>query len=335
MAWTTDDLVAAIKRRAQIPDANGSLTDADILELADEELQTTLVPMLTTAVEYYFVKQTDFALVANQSHYRIPPQVQAGTLTDVVLLDQNGEELVSIPQLPLADLASASFSANWGSPGSLQFCLQADQLILVPKQNASGYSVRLRYIRRLNRLTLVENCGKVTTVTADNPAPGRTLFTLDTVPTAFSTASTKYDFVQEVPNFDIWSESVSLANVVSGAAGTFDVDADSIPDQYTEALAAAASTDGAMIQTGYWCPEQSTCVVPIPDVLHPLLVGLGAAQVLRTLGDFQGSAIEAENAQKKMTRLAATFEPRTRARGMKIMSDSHPLRANRNRGWWG
>lgn len=331
MAWTTDDLVAAIKRRAQIPDANGALSDADILELADEELQTTLVPMLTTAVEYYFVKQVDFSIVANQTHYRIPPQVQAGTLTDVVLLDTNGEELVSLPQLPLANLASATSAANWGYPGSLQFCLQADQLILIPKQNASGYSVRLRYIRRLNRLTLVENCGKMTSVATSTPGAGRTQFTLDTVPTGFS--SGKIDLVQEVPNFDIWSESVTPANVVTGAAGTFDVDEDAIPAQYTAAIADTA--DGAMSQDGYWCPEQTTCIVPVPDVLHPLLVGLGTAQVLRSLGDFQGSAIEMENAMKKMTRLAATFEPRTRARGMKIISGSHPIRAGHNgSGWW-
>lgn len=333
MAWTTDDLVSAVKRRAQLPANNGKLDDNDIIDLANEEMHTVVVPMLATAREDYYVYDHDESLVVNQIEYRIPAQVLAGTLYDVIIVNQNSEETGNLAQIPLQDLPNYGAASASGFTGATMFAIKGDLLVLTSNPTQSGYTLRFRYIRRPSALTAVSNCGLVTSVLQDTPTTGRLEFTCDNVPTAFSGA--KLDLVQEVPNFGVWGGSVITDNIVTGASGTFDVAESDLASDYYDTVSAMLNNSGLLVQIGYWCPEQSTCVVPIPDVLHPLLVGLTAAQVLRTIGDFQGSAIEQENAQKKLARIMATFAPRTRTRGNRIIASSHPLRAGNYRRYFG
>ena len=46
MAFTTTELLASIKRRANIPTASGVFGDAELLSMATEELRSYIVPLV-------------------------------------------------------------------------------------------------------------------------------------------------------------------------------------------------------------------------------------------------------------------------------------------------
>ena len=53
VSYTTDNLVARIRRTTQMSDDNLKLSDADILEIADECVQSRLWPTLRSTIEEY------------------------------------------------------------------------------------------------------------------------------------------------------------------------------------------------------------------------------------------------------------------------------------------
>ena len=83
MAYTTTDLLAAIKRRAQLPDANGALTDADILALATPAMRTQIQPLIRSVREDYAVVSEVQTVVADQQQYPIPSRAEGGSVRDV------------------------------------------------------------------------------------------------------------------------------------------------------------------------------------------------------------------------------------------------------------
>ena len=52
--WTTDDLVAAVQRKAQSPSSGFQLTDAQILTIAFEETTKRFVPAIRGVREDFF-----------------------------------------------------------------------------------------------------------------------------------------------------------------------------------------------------------------------------------------------------------------------------------------
>lgn len=329
MAWTTDDLIDAVKRRAQLPEADGKLSDHDILDLASEELQTQVVPMITTAAEHYYIHEQPIPLVTGQNEYLIPAAVQAGTLYDIALLDQNGSSLGTLAEIPLSDLPWHSVGGE-GYPSVMAFALRGDKIVIVPTPTSSvPLTMNVRFIRRPNLLVPVASCAQVVSWLLDTPTPGRTEFTTTPLPPTMATG--KLDLVQAIPNFLVWTSFVSVANFTSN---TFDVDSDAVPQAFYDAVQSGIM-DGVPTQPAYWCPSQQTCVVTVPDLFHPVLVSAVCAQVLRSIGDFQGAAIEQEHLDGLKGRVVATIAPRTRSRGKPIIASSHPLRTGvGRRSWW-
>lgn len=331
MAWTTDDLVAAVKRRAQIPDAAGDLTDDDIIALANEELHTQVVPMVLTAREHFFVKDYTLSVGQGINDYRLPPAVLSGTLIQVILVDASGMNLGEVAQVPLERADYWTLGTAGIQPGHAEYALIGDRIRLA-LPNANGYSILVRYTRRLGDLIAVSSCAKVNGYILNTPSATRTQFNCASVPADFN-QNDQYCLVQEVPNFDEWVSNIFLQNIVTGALGTFSVDEDSIPAEYYTLLA-SQGFDGTQIQTGYWCPNGTTCIVPVPDVFHPVLIRATAAQVLRSLGDWQGAAVEQEALEALKGRIVATITPRTRSRGKTIIVGNHPLRTTAGRRAW-
>lgn len=332
MAYLTDDLVTAVRRRAQLPDADGKLDDTDILDIANEELQTFILPWLIEARSHYYIKEIDIEIQNGQSTYLIPDQVTAGTLFDVSIVNSNGESMGSIPMLPLEDSTSYGASGSWGYPSSLCFALQGNEIVLLPTPTQDGpYTLRVRFARRPNRLVPSSECMLAISFQNDTPTTGRTQFSLlNGVPSSFGDFAQKIDLVQAVPNFEVWASYVTPANVT---VSSFDVDSEVVPTLYRQA-SLQGEDDGYPWQFAYWCLAQETCVVPVPDFMQPVLVSITASQCLRSIGDFEGAEMEMQQLGRKMGQLKTTLEPRVEGARPRIMSFSHPMRATWNRGWW-
>ena len=66
MPYTSDDLINAVRMRCQLPAASndGKFTNADLLELANEEFLTNILPEIRKARGNYYVASVDYTVAS-------------------------------------------------------------------------------------------------------------------------------------------------------------------------------------------------------------------------------------------------------------------------------
>lgn len=252
MAWTTTELLASIKRRASMPSAAATFSDAELLTMATEQLHEYVVPLVLNVREDYWTKTNDQALVDGTATYRLPYRAVMGKLREVTVLDAD-ENPRNVPRLNVNDLDAA----EWG------FYLLGDQVTLVTRladqETSLGETLRLHYHLRPSPLVATTAS---TTVASFNA--GAKTVTLASAPTGYSTA-TSWDIIRAKPPFD---------SLTYDAGGTIN----STTITFTNALPAdLAAGDHVCL------PEQSP-VPQIPVELHGLLAQKTAIKVLEAKG---------------------------------------------------
>ena len=79
----TSELIAAVKRKAYIPNAQNTITDDDIISYINEEMQDCMVPLLKSSKEEYLTYQDAISLEPYKSKYVIPYRAVGGILRDM------------------------------------------------------------------------------------------------------------------------------------------------------------------------------------------------------------------------------------------------------------
>lgn len=312
MAWTTDNLVERAKSKAQWPDS-GKLTDAQILAVADEELQGSVVPEVRGASAGFWLKEVAIAIVAGQARYEIPARTSAGSTYELVRVDAQGNGL-PMTQVDRSMRYSLGFSngATQGIPAA--YAIEDNSIVLFPTPSTSSapsYSLLLRYERRPSQLAFTADCARICTV-------GATYVKSQTRLTGRT-----FDVAKAAPQF---TAIVDDATTTVAGAG---------PYQYT--FTGVAAADIARISVGDWvCPQNTTCIVPVPDIWFWLLVARVAAEMLVRSGDMENAiAIKTEIAEKLPKALEMAGR-RTKTFGAPIMNLNSPLRSSgRFYGGWG
>ena len=308
MAWTSDDLITAVRRKARLPDdvngANASLTDADILALADEAMMSVVVPFIRRHREEYYVTQTDIPIPTDQNEFRLPTRAQGQALRDVVLLAQAGDE-VSIPYVPLEDVGTYEQSKSpWWSAGSA-FSIRGNTLILVPKKREPNVTLRLKYYMRPGQL--------IKTTEADLLAASAAGSTTATITTSNVTwpATGEVDIIHGDSPFEHISEesvSISGSTVTFGSAIDFDIPV------------------GA-----YLTPKGFSPVPQMPAELQTLLITNTVARCFDALGHYQGAQTFYDESSREMKGLSELIEPRVVGERPVVVNWNSPLRFGRRR----
>lgn len=299
MAWTSDVLLTSVRRRAFRPATDASLTDTDLLSIADEEIASYMVPLTMSSQNEYMVASQDFVVTTGLTNYRIPYRAIDGKLRDVIFVDINGN-VWSVPELDPARLDR--YNRGNGVQG---FYIKNNDLVLVPAPVTVGASLRLSFYLRPN--TLVTN----TTGSSGNYAvisaiSGNTITTAATVPSGWSTA-TKFDALKATPGFETRGFDLA-ASVVSGTTITFTA----APDQY-------------LAVGDYICAAGTTPVPQLPAEFHPVLYQRVAVRMLEYLGDSRmGSATQ--ELERLTASLIQSISPRV---------DGEPQLLVNDRGVWG
>lgn len=313
MAYTADDLVSSIRRRAQYPSSaqDGKLSDADILALADEEMQTTMLPLILSAVEEYYVKSSDSAIVANQTDYRIPSRAVGGALRDITYIDTNGNEF-SLPEVALEQHSEylRTNSGNWSRQTA--YTIVGDHVRILPTPSAAGGSVRFYYNWRPGRLVLTTS-SQVTDITGIASAT----YTVTATPASWGT-STEFDLVQAKPNFDLLTDATTPSAVDSGG---------------TNLVFAEAITDAAV---GDWfCETGVSPVLQVPVELQPLLISATLIRCLMATGDLEAAQLEEAKMSQQRANVQMLIDPRNKGESRRIVNIYSSLRnGGRYRGGW-
>lgn len=292
--YTTDALVSSIKRRITVPTSQQFFLPINIVQFANDEMHSTIIPAIVSVREEYFVKKVDFAIVSGSNEFQVPYRSTGGMMRDVVLVDSSNNE-VAMPRLQPESTKSDSSLSNVRLSG---FMLRDDKVVLYPGADTfTQNTLRIYYMRRPNNLTTVSNSGKITNI---NPATNQV--TVDSAPTTWTTATT-FDFIKGSPIFSSAGDDYAIT-VLAGNVLTFS----SLPDD---------------IEVGDWvCESTMTPIAQIPYEGHHLLAQYTAGRMLEAQGDKPNAERILAVADRMMEGFLKIITPRTEATLKKINNRS-------------
>lgn len=276
MSFTTSDLLDSIKRRSFAPAGQTTLTDEELLAMADEETQTTILPDILSVREEYFVAYTDYAITANQAAYDIPARSIGLQVRDVHVIDGTAV-FPDFPRLEPERIASAQA----GAPEA--FFIKNNSVCLYPTPSTTSKTLRLYFPLRPSKLIAPSEAAVVSAING-------TVVSVSSIPAAWVTGDTfdliKQDGGQECLAFDLES------SLVSGSDITFP----SVPDGLRVGDYVALADQSPLIQ--------------LPPDYRLVLAQAVAAAVLESMS--QPGADRARKALDKMReRVLKLIGPRT------------------------
>lgn len=145
--YTSNSLIAAVKRKASIPVAQVTFSDDDILAFANEELYLAQVPSILQYHEEYFVYTKESPLIPDVSRYPIPGRAIGMKLRDIFYRDLQGQ-LRELNRINPDDKASFITNTNI-SQTPLHYYLENNAIVIVPSigTNTLGSFVFSFYLR--------------------------------------------------------------------------------------------------------------------------------------------------------------------------------------------
>ena len=308
---TSATLIDTVKREAMVPSSQSTLTNADFLAFANQEMRIGIVPSLMQYHQEYYVRDSaPIPITANVTKYPIPTRAVGGKFREIYYLDSNNN-LRAMTRISPDDRAyyqQTSFQNRF-----LYFFLQGNDVVMVPDVGPSPTgSLVFSFWIRPNELVDVS---RVATIQSFTTTPTTTTYTLDMIPAGF-TSGVLYDFMQTAPghktiSYDITPISIDTVNKQM----TFTTTA-------TQTLAIGANV-GASPVVGDYISFAGECIIPqAPADLHDVLAQRVSMRCLQALGDQAGYGI----AQAKLTEMEKNIAILTDNR-----SEGSPVKANNMR----
>jgi len=250
VAYTTTELLASVKRRANIPSASGVFGDAELLTMANEELRTYIVPLVLKHREDYWLA-SDIQTLTSSTSYPIPPRAVGGKLAELSVLDATGVHEYNLPRVSASDLQEASSGFYMDGMGVRLFLPNGQTPTIL------GTTLRMRYYVRPGVLIATTSAAVVSSIS------GWPAITLSGGYATLTTPGT-YDCVGLASPFAM---KTTFTGSITGATLT------------------ATTGDAARFAVGDWiCNTDTSPVVQAPVEFHDLLAQKVAIKVLESKG---------------------------------------------------
>jgi len=306
MAYSTDDLVTAVRRLAYLPDAS-DITAAEILTRADEELVTIVADCMKSAREGFWLTHEDQALSPSVKSYPIPRRALGRGVVGVQMVTSDGVAF-TIPQIdPVVGWNGRTVTIN-----SYCYSFQADNIVF-PSPPPSGYSLRVQYMRETNRLVPTSSCAAI------EYASSTTSLHVTGSPSTWPVGY-YLDIVRGDAPFDL--SYVDL--VLSGGAGTTTILLDPATPIVTADFVDLSTYPND--RADYLCPRDTTCYPPLPIAYQPVLEAAVAAQVAESLKDSETADMLGRRLERRKRAAADITEPRNQEGSRPITRIRSPLR---------
>lgn len=286
-----DELLVSVKRATALPSSQIRLSDVDMLTLADEEIQTKMLPMLTDLRNEYLVTLESFTMTAGRTEYPIPYRAIGRTLRDVTVV-RAGQTTDTLPYIQPED----SYAA-----GQVGFFLRGDKLLLTEAQTSG--TLNLYYELRPSSLVLLADCARIATLTAIDAV-------VVAVPSTIVTG-TSVDVLEARSGHTLLGKDLSVTNV----AGT--------------TLTLAVPT--AAIAGDYIAPAETSPVIMLPQEMHQVLAQAVAVRVLEAIGDFEAMGSHQARLAEKMIAVRSLLTPRVRGAAHVIINQNSFFNRNSSR----
>lgn len=144
-----DALIKTIRRRAFIPESQDTFSEDDFLEMATEEINIGLIPLVMKMHEEHIIYYEDVELQLDVLKYPIPSRAHGNKLRDVFLIDNNGN-LFDMARYSLGELAD--FKSTTSYVNNRGFYLENNNVCLVNFEVGQNHKLRMYFYMRPNKL---------------------------------------------------------------------------------------------------------------------------------------------------------------------------------------
>lgn len=259
--------------------------------------------------EEFYERVFDVSVTAGTAAYRINKRAALSRINTVqwVNADGTGYNLQRYEPKQVAELCLLTTAS--GQP--MGYYLEGSRVVLYPSPGGSG-TLRIRAFVRPGRLALIVD-SQSTGLAISAVSVGATLTTLTTAAHGIGSTAVR-DVVSSTPSFEHL--------VVDGTATQTAATTVTIPN---------SSFSSPPIVGDSLCVSDVSQYIQLPVELHPALIELTVARVLRALGKRSEAADHAEEAQRLVTVGIQALTPRVSTADRKIVGGPH----FRKRGIWG
>lgn len=302
---TSSDLIEAVKRRAFLPNAQNTLDENDILAFINEELKDSVIPLIMSMREEYFLFPINIPIIANKNNYKIPYRAIGMKLRDVRYIDVDG----TIIDMTRIDIADRSHFQRGQNLGIRTFYIRGDELVFGQDvgQTPQGNIETMIYLSP-NQLVKENRVGKVLSI---NSTTGE--ITLDKLPS----------------NIALNTEIDLLEYKQGNRTLKFDIPVLAV-NSFTKTITIDPSNISSDLVVGDIIASAGECIIPqIPVEMHSILAERAAARCLASMGDTQGLGNSNAKIGEMETKVASMINDRTEGNPKKINNTNGILRRSR------
>lgn len=318
--YTTTELLADIKRKAFVPVGQITFDDPSILAMADEEIQTGLVPFLMKTREEYLVDYKDVNVDGTTRSFEIPNRAIGAKLRAVTCLinpnnDINQPNERKVPEINAED---AVFNNNFNNFLGLQsFFLRENSVILSPGASSfAGQTLRMYYFKRPNKLIQTSQCAQVTAVTGQQAI-------VNLVPTNFGTSGTltiTADLVKATPPFRLLAMDLTISIDTTTNTATIPVNSNPLLDD--------GSPNYGINVGDYICLSGESPIPMLPVELQSLLAQRVAVKILASLGDDKNFQIATDRLKEMEHNCLGLISNRVEGSNRKVVNQFSTMNLN-------
>lgn len=195
--YTTTEFIDSCERVGHIPVSQSPFRPADILAIADQQLQTGILRQILSTRENFYLTYKDNDVNAT-GIYNIPPRAIGGALADIQLV------VSGVIQPVVRSEIHEQFSTNSSPNGVYSFYIKGNQIVIVPYPTVG--TVRLWYYQRPNNLVATSECSQITAISSGT-------LTVDQTSTTDISTSTPCDLIKDQPFFDTLTTDITPSSV--------------------------------------------------------------------------------------------------------------------------
>lgn len=256
----TGALIRSITRRAFIPSSQETFVNTDFLEMATEEINLRLVPLIQRMHEEHLINYIDVPILESQKRYPMPSRAHGNKLRDVALVDENGN-VFEMHRYSLTEISD--FNTTTTYINNRGFYLENNDVVLTSFETNQGQKLRMYFYMRPNVLVeedrgatvlgiseqyqvdqITPLSGSISAISDTNPtvitSTNHGLTTGQTINLTLSNSTPSVDGQYQITVVDANSFSIPVAVTVPGNTGSWSLmrlckilTVDAIPDHFS------------------------------------------------------------------------------------------------------
>lgn len=316
----TTDLLAQIRRAANIRDTHPEWTSTAILDEATHELRQRFGEVVLRSRGGYWRHLSHVPLVADQRGYRIPPRAYANAVDMLEL--QVGDTYRQLFPLPLRE--TGSVDSQSGTP--THFIVRNDRIELYPRPSDSGALLRITYTLQPSALVPVSANGVISVIVGYDDF----LFAAaHSGAVSGVTVGSRVDIVHPSGAFDLSLIDAEVDSITPSTA----IQVYRPPNTSAAFTYTTQDQEGAAIEVGDQIRVAGESEYPmLPEDFHMALAQATAASISIKRGNVSKAQALYAKVEDELQRFANRIEPRVKFSASMLRRRVGPLRGRRFNG---